>query len=167
MDILLVILAVVCALVGLIGAVLPVLPGTPISFLALLFTAILYGDEGDFPVLPIVTAGVMAFIVMLLDYIVPIWLANRTGGSKYGMWGMSIGLFVGLFGGITGILLCPFLGALIGELLAKTPGNKALKIALMSFVGFMLTTGIKLIYSIVAIVIVWSFCGFSLWEKLF
>ena len=166
MDALLLLLAVICAVVGLIGAVAPALPGPPVSFLALLFTAFAYSDEHNFPVWGMVAAGVVALVVMLLDYFIPIWLANKTGGSKYGVWGMTIGIFVGFFGGVTGIILFPFLGALIGELFAKTPTEKAFKVATMSFVGFMLTTGLKLIYSLLALVLVLCFCGTALWDYL-
>ena len=63
-------------------------------------------------------------------------------------------MFLGLFFLPWGIVVGPFLGALIGELMAHTATDKALKVALMSFLAFMLTTGVKLIYSVVLIVII-------------
>jgi uncharacterized protein YqgC (DUF456 family) len=38
-------------------------------------------------------------------------------------------------------------GAFIGELMEGSSKGKALKVALMSFVGFLLTTGLKIMYS--------------------
>jgi uncharacterized protein YqgC (DUF456 family) len=61
-----------------------------------------------------------------------------------------------MFAGLPGILLGPFLGAYIGEIAAKTPSEKAFKVASMSFVAFMLTSGIKFIYSIYILVIIIS-----------
>ena len=44
------------------------------------------------------------------------------------------------------------MGALVGELIAKTPTEKALSTAFMTFVAFMLVTGIKFIYCLVVVV---------------
>ena len=151
MDILLVILALLFGVIGVIGAVLPGLPGTPISFVALLLLIFCNGNE--ISTTTVIINGILATIITLLDYVAPVWFAKRSGGSKYGTWGTTIGLIVGLFLGIPGILLGPFLGAYIGELIAKTPADKALKIATMSFVAFMLTTGIKTVYGIYILVI--------------
>lgn len=151
MDILLVILALLFAVIGVIGAVLPGLPGTPISFVALLLLFFCNGNE--ISTTTIIINGILATIITLLDYVAPVWFAKRSGGTKYGTWGTTIGLIVGLFLGLPGILLGPFLGAYIGELIAKTPSDKALKVATMSFVAFMLTTGIKAVYGIYILVI--------------
>ena len=151
MDILLVILALLFAVIGVIGAVLPGLPGTPISFVALLLLFFCNGNE--ISTTTVIINGILAAIITLLDYVAPVWFAKRSGGTKYGTWGTTIGLIVGLFLGLPGILLGPFLGAYIGELIAKTPSDKALKVATMSFVAFMLTTGIKAVYGIYILVI--------------
>lgn len=150
MDILLVILALLCALIGLIGAVVPALPGPPVSFVALLLLS--FCANVDVSLTALVVAALFAFIVTILDYFAPLWLTNKKGGSKYGLWGTTIGMFVGFFFGLPGLIICPFLGALIGELLAKTSSDKALKVAFMSFVAFMLTTGLKVIYCIALLV---------------
>ena len=97
-----------------------------------------------------------AVIVTILDYIAPVWFTKKSGGSKYGAWGATIGLFIGMFAGFPGIILGPFIGAYIGELIAETPSSKAFKVACMSFVAFMLTSGIKLIFSIYILVTVIS-----------
>jgi uncharacterized protein YqgC (DUF456 family) len=68
-----------------------------------------------------------------------------------------------MFFSLPGILLGPFLGAYIGELIAKTPSDKAFKVATMSFVAFMLTTGIKAAYGIYVLVITFS----NGWDILF
>ena len=65
-----------------------------------------------------------------------------------------MGLIIGLFFGLWGLLLGPFLGALVGELMAKSPLRKALKVASLSFVAFLQTTGLKLLYGIALAVMV-------------
>lgn len=144
--------AVVMALVGLVGAVAPVLPGSPVSFAALLL--LLLCDGHDVSVTQLVVAGVLAIVISIVDYIAPIWLTKKKGGSKSGTLGATIGLLLGLFIGPIGIIAGPFLGAFIGELIIKTPAEKAFSVACMTFVAFMLTTGIKLIYGIVVFVMV-------------
>jgi uncharacterized protein YqgC (DUF456 family) len=51
-----------------------------------------------------------------------------------------------------GIILGPFLGALLGELSTSSSFGHALKVASLSFVAFLLTTGFKLIYGIGTII---------------
>lgn len=152
MEYVLVFLALLCAIVGLVGAVVPALPGPPLSFVGLLLLA--FCGSADISITTIVVTGVVAAAVTLLDFVAPIWLTNKKGGSKYSMWGAGIGMFVGLFFSLPGIIIGPFLGALIGEFLAGRSADRALEIAFMSFISFMLTTGIKFIYSLVLFIMV-------------
>ena len=45
-----------------------------------------------------------------------------------------------------GIILGPFIGAFVGEMLNNATTGRAFKVACISFVAFLLTTGLKLIY---------------------
>lgn len=152
MEYVLVILALLCAFVGLMGAVVPALPGPPLSFVGLVLLA--FCGNADVAITTLVVTGVVAAVVTLLDFVAPIWLTNKKGGSKYSMWGAGIGMFVGLFFGLPGIIIGPFIGALIGEFMAGRPTDKAFEIAFMSFVSFMLTTGVKFVYCLVLLVMV-------------
>ena len=152
MEYLYIFLSLLFAVVGFAGAVIPVLPGPPVGFVALLL--LLLCDGNDISITQLVVAGVAAVVITLLDYIAPIWFAKKTGGSKSGTWGATVGLVIGLFVGPIGIIAGPFLGAFIGELLADTPKEKAFGIACMTFMAFMLTTGMKLVYGIVLLVMV-------------
>ncbi|MBR5277158.1 MAG: DUF456 domain-containing protein [Bacteroidaceae bacterium] len=152
MEYILVLLALICAICGLAGAILPVIPGPPLSFAGLLLLRLC--DNNDIDGTTIIIYGIAAVVITLLDYIAPIWLTKKTGGSKYGTWGAGIGMLVGLFMGPWGIITGPFLGALAGELIAKTPANRAIRTALMSFAAFMLTTGLKFIYGIMLLIMI-------------
>ena len=156
MEYLLLVLALLFAFVGIIGAVAPVLPGPPLSFVSLLLLS--FCDGHDISTMSLVVAGILATVITILDYIAPVWLTKKSGGSKYGTWGATIGLVIGLFLGLPGIIIGPFLGAYIGELIAETPSQKAFKVACMSFVAFMLTSGIKFVYSICLLVMVVTEC---------
>jgi uncharacterized protein YqgC (DUF456 family) len=141
-DFLLLGLGIALIVIGLIGCVVPVIPGPPISFLGML--SLEYTRWGGFESDLLWTFGLIALVVTVLDYIVPVWGTKKFGGSRAGIWGASIGLVVGLFIGPLGILLGPFAGAFIGELTQKTQTEKALKAALGSFVGLLMGVGLKL-----------------------
>jgi uncharacterized protein YqgC (DUF456 family) len=160
MDILLIILAVLAALIGIAGAVIPGLPGTPLSYGALLllhFTKA-FSYSGKF----LIIMAVIAVVITLVDYWIPIYGTKKFGGTKAGVRGSIIGLIIGvivlpLLGivigpfGLLGIILGPFLGALIGERLAGTPEKDAFRSAVGSFLGFVAGTLIKVIYGLVVL----------------
>lgn len=144
MDILLTILGLFFIIIGIIGAVLPVLPGPPIGWIGLLCLYSTNAVPNNSRLLWISLA--IALSVSALDYIIPIIGTKKFGGTKKGIWGSTLGLIVGLFFGPVGIILGPFIGALIGELI-EDPNNttKAIKAATGSLIGFIFSTGLKLV----------------------
>jgi uncharacterized protein len=64
------------------------------------------------------------------------------------VWGSTIGVFAGLFFMPAGLVIGPLAGAFIGEIMHESNLGKAVKVALMSFVAFLLTTGLKLVISL-------------------
>lgn len=145
-------LAVISALIGLLGSVLPVLPGPPVSYVALWIVWL--SDNTSFSITTLVVMGLFMIAVTILDYLAPIWMTKIGGGSKMGIRGAMAGLLVGLFLGPFGMIFGPFVGALVGELLSRSGFSQALKSATYSFLSFILTTGLKLIYCIVVIVMI-------------
>ena len=141
-DILLVVLGACSLIIGLIGCVLPVLPGPPLSYLALLLLQ--WSGYAGFSTRFLIITAILTAIVTILDYFIPIWGTKKWGGSKAGMWGAMAGLVIGLFFSPVGIILGPFLGAVIAELIAGRETNDALKSGLGSFFGFLIGTGLKL-----------------------
>ena len=152
MEYIFLVLAFVAAVVGLVGAVAPILPGPPISFAALLILLTCNGNE--ISTTQLVVAGTLAVVITFVDYLAPIWFTKKSGGSKAGTLGATVGLVLGLFAAPVGIVAGPFIGAFVGELMVDTPPAKALGIAGMTFVAFMLTTGLKLIYGIYLLILV-------------
>lgn len=137
-------------LIGVVGAVLPVLPGSTLAFGALLLARILNYSEMSWWVVGIF--GFFTILGVVLDYLVPIATTKKMGGSKYGIWGLIIGLIIGIVFspfGFVSIIIAPFLGALIGELIYDRENHKrAFKAALGSVVGFLLTTGYSLVLAV-------------------
>ncbi|MBQ9470225.1 MAG: DUF456 domain-containing protein [Bacteroidales bacterium] len=134
-------------LLGLVGCIVPVLPGPPLGWVGLLMLrATPLGDGVSTDML--VGTGVMAALVTVADYVLPLWTTRRFGGSKWGVWGATIGLLLGLFiFPPLGIIAGPFVGALVGELAGRADGVNPWRSALGSFVGFLLGTGLKLAVS--------------------
>jgi len=144
---LLIVLGLLLSLVGLIGCVLPVIPGPPLSFFALLILSYAKNWE-PFSLTFLFIMAVLMVIVSILDYVIPAGGAKKYGASKNGMWGSMIGMVLGLFFFPPwGIFLGGIAGALIGELLAGKEGKKALQASWGIFVGFMVSTGLKLAFS--------------------
>ncbi|MDO6853982.1 DUF456 domain-containing protein [Cellulophaga lytica] len=150
MDIALLIIGFVLTLTGIIGSFLPVLPGPPISWLGLLVLYLTKAIPNDWVFLGITLA--VALIVFALDYIIPAIGTKKFGGTKAGMIGTTIGLLVAVFFpvlGVFGIVVWPFVGALVSELLNKADQKTALKAAFGSFIGFLTGTFLKFIVAIV------------------
>ena len=142
-DLIFKLLFAVLMLIGAAGAVFPVLPGAPLAFASLLLAKILNFSELSWWLIALF--GVLTLVGALLDYLLPIATTKKLGGSKYGIWGLVIGLIVGiLFSpfGLISIILAPFLGALIGELIYDRKNHKrAMKAASGSVIGYFLTSG--------------------------
>ena len=60
-----------------------------------------------------------------------------------------MGLVIGLFLGPAGIILGPFIGAVVGELIFKDDVKYALKAGFGSLLGFMTGVGLKLAASFI------------------
>ena len=150
-DVFLAILGAICLLIGTVGCVVPVLPGVVLAWCGLL--AAYFSHYCDIPTLLLIATGIATAVISVLDNLIPIYLTKKTGGSKAGMWGSTIGLIVGIFIGPWGIILGPFAGAMVGELIHDNRDMKrALKSASGAFLGFLLGTGLKLVL-----------CGFLIW----
>jgi hypothetical protein len=138
---------VLLMILGIIGCLVPILPGPPFSFIGLILLHI--SRFGQFPVKVLVILGAITLAVTIMDYLVPIWGTKKLGGSKYGTRGATVGLVVGLFFGPLGIIMGPFIGAVVGELIFKDDISYALKAGFGSLLGFMAGIGLKLAVSFV------------------
>jgi len=136
-------------ILGIVGAFLPVLPGPITSWVGLLLLHLT--DAVPLNKFFLLITLIIAIAIWLIDYFLPALGTKKFGGSKYGVWGSIIGLFLGLIIlGPLGIILGPFLGALIAEISwGKKNKSQALKAAFGSFIGFLFSTGLKLIVSLI------------------
>ncbi|NRB60552.1 MAG: DUF456 domain-containing protein [Winogradskyella sp.] len=148
MELFLVVLGILLMLLGIAGSFLPIIPGPLTSWAGLLVLHFTKGVELSNTFL-IVTA-IVAIIILILDYVIPAMGTKKFGGSKAGVIGTTIGLIVGIIVPIPfGIIIGPFLGALFGELTHRNDMKKATKAAFGSFLGFIASTFMKFLISVI------------------
>jgi uncharacterized protein len=147
MDTLWLIIGLIMMVVGILGCILPLLPGPPLCYVALLIQQ-LRTDTPFAAKFLWIWAGITV-AVTALEYVIPVYSTKKFGGTKYGIWGCTIGLIAGFWFGPLGIIIGPFAGAFIGEILATSNSEQALKAAWGSFIGFLLGTLLKLIACVI------------------
>lgn len=151
-DIIFIALGAIMIIVGIIGCVVPGMPGTPLCWGALMLGYFVQWADVAIPAL--IIFGVLTLAVEILNNFVPSFFTKKSGGSKAGANGATVGVILGVFtGNIIGILLGPFIGALVGELIHDHSQFKtALKSAWFSFLGFLTGSGLRLIVSLSIVV---------------
>jgi uncharacterized protein len=147
MDIFLAVLGTICIVVGILGSLLPVLPGPPISYAGILLLH--FSRYAQYGSRFLILFGALTAIVAVLDYVVPVWGTKKFGGSKYGIWGATIGVLIGRFFGPLGIIVGPFLGAVLGEIIYGKKSNEAFRAGFGSFIGFVTGTLMKMVLSVI------------------
>jgi uncharacterized protein YqgC (DUF456 family) len=163
MDILFLILGFLFVCLGIVGSFLPILPGPLTSWIGLLLLQLTEIIPVDWTFLGITLA--IALLIWVLDYFIPAIGTKRFGGSRYGVYGTTIGLIIGLLSPIPfGMLFGAFFGAFIGELLYDSKDtNRALKASFGAFVGFLASATIKFsiatVYVILFLLKFWEYKG--------
>lgn len=128
-------LVMIIMVIGALGTLVPVIPGTPLIFLAALGYGFYEGFQRVTPGLLLILFSLM-LIAFAIEYFSGVIGAKKYGATKYGSWGAFIG---GVFGvilfNIPGLVVGPFLGAVIGEVISGKQINPALKVGFGTFVG--------------------------------
>ena len=155
MDVILIILGALCLLLGVIGCIAPVIPGVPLAYVGLLLLH--WTDKVQFTWKFLVMWAVITVVIQVLDFVIPVWGTKKFGGTKWGVWGSTLGLVGGLFMGPLGIVIGPFAGAVLGEMLYynrypqaipnanNSNFSSALRAGFGSFIGLLTGTILKLV----------------------
>lgn len=142
-DAIFMLLAVALVVVGVVGTVLPALPGAPLVFLGLLLAAWVH----DFEKVGWVTLTVLAVLTALtfvVDFMAASLGAKRVGASWAALAGAALGMIVGLFFSIPGLILGPFVGAVVGEYLARKDWAQARRVGVGTWIGMLIGIAGKL-----------------------
>lgn len=156
MDTLLAVCATLCGIIGLLGAIVPIIPGTILSYVGLLCAY--FTTTSTLSVGQLWLWGAISAVAILLDYILPGYFSKIFGGSRAGIVGATVGAIIGIFVlGPLGIILGPFAGAVVGEILhQKQTLDKALVVGFGSLLSFFVGTGLKLIAGGFMMYYIWS-----------
>lgn len=123
-------LTLLVMLIGLIGSLFPILPGPPLVLAAAIIHRLVFG-EASVNNLVLIILIVLTAVALVFDFLASMFGTQKFGATWRGMVGAVIGGLVGLFFNLPGIILGPFLGAMLFEML----GDKELKQAFHAGVG--------------------------------
>ncbi|HYG60140.1 MAG TPA: DUF456 domain-containing protein [Symbiobacteriaceae bacterium] len=140
-------LALVVMVAGIVGTFFPMVPGIPIIWGAMLVYGLVERFQDITP-----TYLVITFLVMLglqvAEHYARAWGATKFGASKAGAWGAVLGSIAGMFFMPIGLVLGPFLGVLIFELLSGRPAKEAVKAGWGGVVGVLGSVAMNVIVAI-------------------
>jgi len=128
------VLAIALIAIGIVGTFLPGIPGAVAVFGGMLLAAWI----DDFQRIGWVTLtilGVLTALTFVFDILGGLIGAKRVGASRLALAGAAIGSLVGLFFGFIGILIAPFIGAVIGELVSRRKLGPAAHVGVATWIG--------------------------------
>lgn len=141
--------AALLIITGIIGCLVPIVPGPIVAFCGLLC---MIPTSHSPSLIALVIFGGITLVVTAPDYVVPALGAKRFNCSKFGTWGCVIGTLIGVFFFPIGLLLGPFCGAFVGELIARKPVRAAAFGGLGTFLGFLSGVCIKVVACVIMLV---------------
>lgn len=130
-------LALLLMLIGLIGSVLPGLPGSPLVLVAAIGHRLYFGAASASNTVLVVLV-VLGLVSLLFDFAATALGAKKFGATWRGALGAVIGGIIGLFFALPGIILGPFLGATLFEMLGDKEFKNAAKAGAGAVLGLLL-----------------------------
>ena len=128
------VIALLVMLVGVVGTLIPAIPGIPLIYVAMLVYGFVEGFAEMTPTFLVLTL-VVVVATQVAEHYAKAWGAQKYGAGRAGTWGAVIGSIVGIFFMPLGLILGPFLGAMLFELVAGRPTKEALKAGWGGLVG--------------------------------
>ena len=148
--------AAILVVLGVLGTVLPVLPGALLVFGGL-FLAAWAQDFTRVGPWGLAVIGALMALAFAVDFIASVAGAKRVGASPKALLGAAIGGLIGVFFGLPGILLGPFIGAVLGELIARGGFRQAARVGVGTWLGLLFAAVAKLV---IAFLMIGTFAAF-------
>jgi len=146
------ILTTLLTLAGLLGVLVPLIPGTTLILLGFVIHALALPGSVSWGLLGWITLAWLASVV--IDFVGVLIGTHLFGGTKWGMAGATGGAFVGMFFSLPALLLGTIFGAVVAEkYAAKRTHQESLRAGFGAAVGFVLSTGGRLICAMIMIAI--------------
>lgn len=130
-------LALLVMLAGLIGSLFPALPGPPLVLAAAVGHRLVFG-EASISNFVLVLLVLLTLLALALDFLASMLGARKFGATWRGVTGAVVGGVVGLFFSLPGIILGPFVGAMLFEMLGDKEFKNAAHAGLGATVGLLL-----------------------------
>jgi hypothetical protein len=128
--------ALLLVVLGIIGSVMPLLPGLPLVLAGVYLYAVGTGLSGGIGLGHLVVYTLIGGAAIGLSMLANVIGVRAAGGSRRAMLGAVLGLLAGLVvGGPFGVLVGPFLGAVLFELLGGRPTRQVLRAGVGAAVG--------------------------------
>jgi hypothetical protein len=129
-------LALVVMCLGAAGSILPGLPSTPLVLAAAIGHKLYFGATGpDWWVMGVLAA--LTGLSLVMDYVASVYGAKRLGATWRGALGAVVGGLIGLFFSLPGILLGPFLGAVLFEMVGGRDWRESSRAGLGAVIGLL------------------------------
>lgn len=130
------VIAILLMLAGAVGAFVPAVPGIPLLFAGMVLGAWIdhFNRVGG---VVLTVLGLLTLLAIAVDFGATVLGAKRAGASRQALAGAAIGTLVGLFFSVPGLLLGPFIGAVIGELLAKSSFETAARVGVATWIAML------------------------------
>jgi uncharacterized protein len=159
MDIAVLVIIIAVILLGIAGTFLPILPGIPLIFAAIAAYGWYEGFQHITSRFLVIMAG-LAILSLFVDYVSTYLGAKYFNSSKMGLYGAVVGSIIGLFVlPPLGLLICPWLGAVAGELLQGNELDKAWRSGLGAVIGlfsgilFKVVVGIAMLVAFIIVIL--------------
>ncbi|NOX38850.1 MAG: DUF456 domain-containing protein [Calditrichaeota bacterium] len=147
------IVALICIAVGLVGTLIPLLPGIALIYVGYLVWGLVSGWS-DYGWTTMVVLGIVTTLTYVMDYLAGAVGAKKFGATSAGVWGAIIGAVVGfMILSIWGLILGPFVGAVVGEMLVGRSQQEAWKAGWGAFLGFLASSVFRLIIGFIMAVL--------------
>jgi len=152
-------LAIALIVIGTIGTFVPGIPGPVLVFGGMLLAAWIdhFSRVGS---ITVTILAVLTAIAVAVEIAAGLLGARRVGASRIALLGAAAGTIIGLFFGFVGILVCPFIGAVIGQLMTQPRLAPAVRVGVGTWVGALLGILAKMLI-VFAMLIVFLLSYFS------
>ena len=145
-------LTLLVMLAGLIGSLLPVMPGVPLILIAAIGHRLFFGESSINNVVLVILVW-LTLVSLVFDFLASLLGSRKFGATWLGMTGAVVGGIIGLFFSLPGIILGPFLGAMIFEMLGDKEFKQAVHAGVGATVGLLLGIAGKFAIGVVMIIL--------------
>ncbi len=119
---------------GLAGSVLPGIPSTPLVLLVAIGHRLWFGAASASN-LALLILGALTALSLVMDYLAGMYGAKRLGATWRGVLGAVVGGLIGIFFAFPGIIVGPFVGALMFEMMGGREWKQAARAGLGAVIG--------------------------------